>query len=165
MHAYQLGLADLRITLVDALARPAIGKKMLGRSGHVAALQQARRRAVGVLRIALQSSHEGIRVFRYQRGIIGIAFVATSPTHILGHGQRRAEGPVKTGGGGLLCGSRGYASHQFGIVRSAQAHVVRKDRGTGNVAVTVHGVYSQHYGYRCVTRPDLHGHRAECASR
>ena len=130
MHRDHVGLVGQIDAAILAAIGAAVTDEMLGR-GERAGVATER---------ALQSAHVSRAEFAHDGGVRRKTFVAASPAIVLHDGQRRCEYPIDAGRAHLARGRRGDLAHERGIVRRTEAHVVRKDRRTGDDAVAVHRV-------------------------
>ena len=131
----QLGLADLRVALVLAVERAAVGEEMLRGGKHMVPGE----RLAGD-EIALQAQGHRLGISRDQLGVRGIAFIAAAPAQVLRHRDGWRERPFDARGADLVRGRLANPSDEGRVVGRAKPDIVRVDRRVGQVAVAVDGV-------------------------
>ena len=127
------------VALVDAIVRPAIGEKVLGRGNYIRS-----RKEIGIVRIALQALKQRADIGCDELGIGGIAFIGPAPAKILRHRHRRGERPFLPGHADFLGGDFADLLDQRGIMHRAKADVMREDSGADDVGMAVHGIGPPH---------------------
>ncbi len=125
----------LGVALVLAVGGAAVADEMLHRRNDVAAVQELRRARHALYAFDHLAGKAGHHVRR-----LGIAFVGPAPAVVLRHGHGRREGPLHAGDAGFGSGDFADLLDQVRVARCAQADVVRKQRGTDDVALAVHRI-------------------------
>ena len=150
MHGGELGLTDPGIALIDAIGGCAITDEMLGGGDDAVVAEE-----IGAAGAALQSvDQRGSERFD-DIGIFRIAFVGAAPAEITGHRHGRREHPADAGCGDFFGGRYADGLDQGRIIGCAQPKIVRKQRGTENIVVAVHGIGAPEHRYAGAA--DIHG--------
>ena len=107
-----------------------------------------RREEPRIARRALQPLDHRGGISGDKRWIVGIALIGAAPAHIARNRHGRREHPVHAGGRSLLRGRLADTPEEIGIVRGAQADIMRKYRGAANLPVAMHRVDTEQDRYR-----------------
>ena len=119
------------VHLARAIRRAAVADEMFG-AGHDG-------ERIGQI-CSLKAADGGPAQELHDVGTFRIAFVGPAPTQVAGDGHARGKDPVDAGGADFFGRDALDLLHQFRVAGAAQADVVRKNDGAGDVVVPVHGI-------------------------
>ena len=136
----QAAFIDPRVTLILATRGSAIAQEMLGGGYDVRTTQP-----VIITELALQAFNQRSCIRRCNIRCLAKAFVSPAPAIVPHHGKCGCEGPIEASDAHF---DRGYfpdTPHQIRVVGGPEPDIVRKQRSTYDVIVTVNGVAAPDY--------------------
>ena len=137
MNINDFFFAGNSVALVLPVQCSTIAKKMLGCRQHVSGAEK-----VFCSDFTLNTLYHLSRVFAHDDRVFRVTFISPAPTVISGNCERRRKSPRDTSDGNLNGGNFTNTAYQFRVVCGAQTNIVRKQRGTIDITVSVHRVGS-----------------------
>ncbi len=135
MNVQQLLLGGEIVSPIDPLVGAAVADEVLGGSDEMGCIQKLRGASV-----SLQPGDHSAAVLPHDFGIFRVALVGAAPPVVSNDGQRRCKRPVDSRRSNFQRGGFADSLDQVRVSGSAQRDVLREQRGTNHVIVTVHRI-------------------------